>query len=186
MDENILLCRKKKDVTVAVAILDFSLLCSSVQFNHSVVSHSLRPQGLQHTRPPCPSPTPWVYSESYLLSRWWHPTVSPSVVPSPRAFNHPQHQGLLKWVSSSPQVAKILEFQLEHQSLQWIFRTDFLYLSWLFLFFKFFWKFSLWLCIWYDNAALCVIAKFSKQLCFYLFCTYFLEINVVHFIRTWN
>ena len=45
--------------------------------------------------------------------------------PSP-AFNLPQHQGLFKWVSSSHQVAKVLELQLWHQSFQWIFRTDFL------------------------------------------------------------
>ena len=42
------------------------------------------------------------------------------------AFNLSQHQGLFKWVSSSHQVAKVLEFQLQHQSFQWIFRTDFL------------------------------------------------------------
>ena len=46
--------------------------------------------------------------------------------PSPPAFNLSQHQGLFKWVSSSHQVAKLLEFQLQHQSFQWIFRTDFL------------------------------------------------------------
>ena len=54
---------------------------SSIQFSHSVLSDSLRPHGLQHTRPPCPSPTPRVYSNSCLLSRWCHPTVSSSVVP---------------------------------------------------------------------------------------------------------
>ena len=43
------------------------------------------------------------------------------------AFNLCQHQGLFQWVSSSHQVAKVLEFQLQHQSFQWIFRTDFLY-----------------------------------------------------------
>ena len=46
--------------------------------------------------------------------------------PSPPAFNLSQHQGLFQWVSSSHQVAKILEFQLQHQSFQWIFRIDFL------------------------------------------------------------
>ena len=46
--------------------------------------------------------------------------------PSPPTFNLSQHQGLFKWVSSSHQVAKILEFQLWHQSFQWTFRTDFL------------------------------------------------------------
>ena len=46
--------------------------------------------------------------------------------PSPPAFNLSQHQGLFQWVSSSHQVAKVLELQLPHRSFQWIFRTDFL------------------------------------------------------------
>ena len=54
---------------------------SSVQFIHSVVSDSLRPHEPQHTRPPCPSPTPGVYPNSCPLSRWCHPTISSSVVP---------------------------------------------------------------------------------------------------------
>ena len=54
---------------------------SSVQFSHSVVSTSLRPHEPQHARPPCPSPTPGVYSNLCPLSRWWHPTISSSVVP---------------------------------------------------------------------------------------------------------
>ena len=53
----------------------------SVQFSHLVMSDSLQPHGLQHTRPPCPSPTPRVYSDSRPLSRWCHPTISSSVVP---------------------------------------------------------------------------------------------------------
>jgi len=53
----------------------------SVQFSCSVVSDSLRPHGLQHARPPCPSPTPRVYSNSCPLSRWCHPTISSSVIP---------------------------------------------------------------------------------------------------------
>ena len=53
----------------------------SVQFSHSVVSNSLQPHGLQHARPPCPSPTPRVYSDSCPLSCWCHPTISSSVVP---------------------------------------------------------------------------------------------------------
>ena len=53
----------------------------SVQFSHSVMFKSLRPHGLQHTRPPCPSPTPGVYSDSCPSSRWCHPTISSSVVP---------------------------------------------------------------------------------------------------------
>ena len=54
---------------------------SSVQFSRSVVSNSLWPHGLQHTRPPCPSPTPRVYPNSCPLSQWYHPTISSSVVP---------------------------------------------------------------------------------------------------------
>ena len=51
-----------------------------------------------------------------------HPLSSPS----PPAFNLSQHQSLFQWVSSSHQVAKVLEFQLQHPSFQWLFRTDFL------------------------------------------------------------
>ena len=54
---------------------------SSVQFSRSVVSDSLWPHELQHARPPCPSPTPGVYSDSCLSSRWCHPAISSSVVP---------------------------------------------------------------------------------------------------------
>ena len=53
----------------------------SVQFSHSVVSDSLWPHGLQRARPPCPSPTPGVYSNSCPSSQWCHPTISSSVVP---------------------------------------------------------------------------------------------------------
>ena len=53
----------------------------SFQFSHSAMSDSLQSHGLQHTRPPCPSPTPGVYSNSCPLSRWCHPTISSSVVP---------------------------------------------------------------------------------------------------------
>ena len=54
---------------------------SSVQFSCSLMSDSLWPHGLQHTRPPCPSPTPEVYPNSCPLSRWCHPTISSSIVP---------------------------------------------------------------------------------------------------------
>ena len=55
--------------------------CMLVQFSHSVVSNSLRPHRLQHARPPCPSPTPGVYSNSCPLSQWCYPTISSSVDP---------------------------------------------------------------------------------------------------------
>ena len=73
-----------------------NLWSHSVQFSHSVVSDSLRPHGLQHARPPCPSPTPRAHSNSCPSSRWYHPTISscrplllpPSVFPSIRAFSN--------------------------------------------------------------------------------------------------
>ena len=52
-----------------------------VQFSHSFVSYSLRPHGLQHARPPCPSPTPGAYLNSCPLTQWCHPTVWSSVIP---------------------------------------------------------------------------------------------------------
>ena len=59
----------------------FSPNCfTSVQFSHSVVSNSLRPHGLQHSRLPCPSPTPRVYSNSCPSHQWCHPTISSSVI----------------------------------------------------------------------------------------------------------
>ena len=54
---------------------------TKTQFSRSVVSISLRPHGLQHARPPCPSPTPRAYSNSCPLSRWCHPMSSSSVTP---------------------------------------------------------------------------------------------------------
>ena len=153
------------------------------------MSDSLSPHGLQHTRLPCPSPSPGACSNSCLLSRWCHPTISYSVdpfssclqsfpasvqfslvsqscptlcdpmncsmpglsghhqlseftqthvhrvgdaiqpshslfSPSPPAPNPSQHQSLFQWVNSSHEVAKVLEFQLQHQSFQSTPRAD--------------------------------------------------------------
>ena len=98
----------------------------SVQFSRSVLSNSLQPHGLQHARPPCPSPTPEVHSNSSPLSWWCHPTISSSAVSFSSHLQSFPASGLYRWVSSSNQVAQVLEFQLQHQSFQWIFRTDFL------------------------------------------------------------
>ena len=95
------------------------------------MSDSLWPHGLQHARPPCPSPSPGVYSDSCPLSRWCHPTISSYVVPfssCPQSF---PASCLFKWVSSSHQVADVLEFQLQHQSFQWTLRTDCFRMDWL-------------------------------------------------------
>ena len=71
-------------------------MIGSVQFSRSVVSGSFHPHGLQHTRPPCPSPTPGVYSNSCSLSLRCHPTILscrlllllPSIFPSIRVFSN--------------------------------------------------------------------------------------------------
>ena len=100
-------------------------LFSSVQFSRSVVSYSLWPHGMQHARP--------LYCQLLEFTQthvhWVGDAIQPShplLSPSPPAFNLSQHQGLFKSVSSSLQVAKVLEFQLQCQSIQWIFRSDFL------------------------------------------------------------
>ena len=97
---------------------------SSDQFSSLVMFDSLRPHGLQHARPPCPSPTPRVYPNSCQLSWWCHPTISSSVVPFFSCHQSFPASDLFKWVSSSYQVAKVLEFQLQYQSFQWTLRTD--------------------------------------------------------------
>ena len=80
------------------------------------MSNSLRPHGLHHARPPCPSPTPGVHPNSCTLSWWCHPTIPCSVVPFSFCHKLPQNQCLFQWVSSPHQEAKVLEFQL-HISL---------------------------------------------------------------------
>ena len=90
------------------------------------MSDSLWPHESQHVRPPCPSQTPGISSNSCPSSRWCHPAISSSVVPSSPAPNPSQHQGLFQGVNSSHEVAKVLEFQLQHQSFQWTPRTDLL------------------------------------------------------------
>ena len=97
---------------------------------HSVVSNSLGPHGLQHARLPCPSLSPRACSNSCPLSCWYHTTISSSVVPFSSCLHFSEHQGLFQWVSSSHQVAKLLELQLQHQSFQWIFRADFFRIDW--------------------------------------------------------
>ena len=71
----------RANLTHSLKISISTHLDSSVQFSHSVLSDSLWPHGLQHARPPYPSPTPRVYSNSCPLSWWCHPTISSSVIP---------------------------------------------------------------------------------------------------------
>ena len=95
---------------------------SSAQFSRSVVSDSLRPHELQHTRPPHPSPTPGVHSDSRPSSQWCHPAISSSVVPffsCPQSFpasqSFPMSQ-LFAWGGQSTGVsalASLLHYLLE-------------------------------------------------------------------------
>ena len=110
---------------ITQGIVSASETLCSVQFSRSVVSDSLRPHKLKHSRPPRPSPTPRVHSDSRPSSWWCHPTISSSVVPF-SCPNPSQHQSLFQWVNSSHKVAKVLEFQLQHQSFQRTPRTDLL------------------------------------------------------------
>ena len=103
----------------------------SVQFSHSVMYNSFRPMD-------CSTPSFPVHHQLREFTQthvhWIGDTIQssyPLSSHSPPAFNLSQHQGLLKWVSSSHHVAKVLEFQLHHQSFQWIsglisFRRDWL------------------------------------------------------------
>ena len=86
----------------------------SVQFSFPVMSDSLWPHGLQHTRLPRPSPTPRACSNSCPLSRWCPPTISSSIVPFSSRLQSFPASGSFQWVSSSHQVAKVLELQLQH------------------------------------------------------------------------
>ena len=86
------------------------------KFSHSVMSDSLQPQGLQHTGPPCPSPTLRVYSNSRSLSRWCHPAISSSVIPFsscpqslPASGSFPLSQ-LFAWGGQSTGVSALASF----------------------------------------------------------------------------
>ena len=98
----------------------------SVQFSSSVMSDSLRPHGLQYTRLLYPSPTPRPWSNSCPSSRWCHSVISSSVIPFSsclQSFPASRSFQMSRLFTSGGQV---LEFRLQHQSFQWIFRTDFL------------------------------------------------------------
>ena len=98
---------------------------SSVQFSRSVVSNSLRPHESQHTRPPCPSPTPGVHPNSCASSWWCHPAISSSVVPFsscpqslPASGSFPMSQ-IFAWGGQSSGVsasASVLPMNTQHWS----------------------------------------------------------------------
>ena len=105
--------------------LNTSVIVSVSQSSRSVVSDSLWPHELQHTRLPCPSPTPGACSNSCPLSQRCHPTISSSVVPISSCLQSFPASGSFQMSWLSLQVAKVLELQLQHQSFQ-MFRTHFL------------------------------------------------------------
>ena len=89
---------------------------SSVQFSYSVMWDSLWPHESQHARPPCPSPTPGVHSDSRPLSQWCHPVISSSVVPFsscpqslPASESFPMSQ-LFEWDGQSTGVSALASF----------------------------------------------------------------------------
>ena len=100
-----------------------SVQFSSVQFSHSVMSNSLWPHELQHTRPPCPSPTPRVHSDSRASSQWRHPAISSSVGPFscpqslPESESFPMSQ-LFAWGGPSTGVSALASF-LPKKSQGW-------------------------------------------------------------------
>ena len=106
------------------------LALSSVQFSHSVMSDSLRSMDYS-------TPGFAVHHQLLELAQTHVHQVGDAIQPShpvlslsPPAFTLSHHQGLCQWVSSSHRVAKVLEFQFQHQSFQWAFRIDFLTIDW--------------------------------------------------------
>ena len=87
-------------------------ICGSVQFSCPVMSDYLRPPESQHARPPSPSPTPGVHSDSCPSSQRCHPAISSSVVPFSSCPQSLPASESFQWVNSSHEVAKVLEFQL--------------------------------------------------------------------------
>ena len=116
----------RKPIQRTQGVVPALTLTNRGQFSCSVVSHSLWPHELQHARPSCHHQLPeFTQTHVHQVSDAIQPSL-PLSSPSPPALNLSQHQGLFKWVSSLHQVAKVLEFQLQHQSFQWTPRTNLL------------------------------------------------------------
>ena len=120
--------REQMENCIYSSLLQVDQIFSSVQFSRSVVSHSLHPHESQHARPPCPSPTPGVHSDSHSLSRWCNPAISSSVVPFsscpqslPASETFPMSQ-LFAWGGQSIGVsasASVLPMNTQDWSLGW-------------------------------------------------------------------
>ena len=114
------LCRIPTCVVVSLPQIILSLI--TTQFSCSVVSDSLRPHGLQHARPPCPSPTPRVYPNSCRSCSWCHPTISSSVIPfssclqsSPASGSFPMSQFFASGGQSIEISASVLPMNIQSQ-----------------------------------------------------------------------
>ena len=83
------------------------------------MSNSLQPHGLQHTRLPCPSPTPRAYSNSCPSSQWYIQPSHSLSSPSPPAFNLSQHQGLFQWVRVSPMAQMVKNLPAMWETWVW-------------------------------------------------------------------
>ena len=112
------------------SVSQFSSVQPSVQFSRSVVSDSLRPRESQHARPPCPSPTPGVHSDSRPLSQWCHPAISssghpllllPPIPPSIRVFSNestlrtrwPNHWSFSFSIIPSKEIPGLISFRMD-------------------------------------------------------------------------
>ena len=115
---------KTRDLFKKIRDTKVTFHASSVQFSRSVVSDSLRLHELQHARPPCPSQTPGVHSDSRPSSQWYHPAISSSVVPFsscpqslPAAESFPMSQ-LFTWGGQSTGISALASF-LPKKSQGW-------------------------------------------------------------------
>ena len=109
----VLVISKNAMSTISDIFTIYSIQFSSVQFSHSVMFDSLQPHESQHARPPCPSPTPGVHSNSRPSSWWCHPAISSSVVPFsscpqslPASESFPMSQ-LFAWCGQSTGVSAL-------------------------------------------------------------------------------
>ena len=114
-------------ISCAAGTLFTAVVISSVQFSSvTQLCPTLCDPILQHTRPSCPSPILRVYSNSRPLSQWCHPTISSSVVPFTSHLQSFPASGSFQMSQFCASGGQILEFQLQYQSFQWIFRMNFL------------------------------------------------------------